>query len=198
MHSLLHYQLPHQSGTFIIIITESALIYHCHLKPVVKVYQSFFKNEIQINDDRPWPSVYDNCLTGSPLPTCAKLSARDNFPSLSAMMPWAVLCLSDQISSVQFSSVAQSCLTLCDPWIAAFQSSLSITNSQTSLRLTSIDLVMPSSHLILCCPLLLLHPIPPSIRVFSNESGILNYNIFSLNDTSNPIIRGGKLITLNL
>ena len=56
------------------------------------------------------------------------------------------------------------------PWIAASQASLSITNSQSSLRLTSIESVMPSSHLILCHPLLLLPPIPPSIRVFSNES----------------------------
>ena len=56
------------------------------------------------------------------------------------------------------------------PWIAACQASLSITNSQSSLKLTSIRLVMPSSHLILCRPLLLLSPIPPSIRVFSNES----------------------------
>ena len=56
------------------------------------------------------------------------------------------------------------------PWIAARQASLSITNSQSSLRLTSIKTVMPSSHLILCRPLLLLPPIPPSIRVFSNES----------------------------
>ena len=50
---------------------------------------------------------------------------------------------------------------------------LSITNSRSSLRLTSIKLVMPSSHLILCRPLLLLPPIPPSIRVFSNESTLL-------------------------
>ena len=56
------------------------------------------------------------------------------------------------------------------PWIAACQASLSITNSQSSPRLTSIESVMPSSHLILCRPLLLLPPIPPSIRVFSNES----------------------------
>ena len=56
------------------------------------------------------------------------------------------------------------------PWIAARQASLSITNSRSSLRLKSIKTVMPSSHLILCHPLLLLPPIPPSIRVFSNES----------------------------
>ena len=56
------------------------------------------------------------------------------------------------------------------PWTAAHQASLSITNSRSSLRLTSIESVMPSSHLILCHPLLLLPPIPPNIRVFSNES----------------------------
>ena len=56
------------------------------------------------------------------------------------------------------------------PWTAACQASLSITNSWSSPKLMSIESVMPSSHLILCCPLLLLPPIPPSIRVFSNES----------------------------
>ena len=56
------------------------------------------------------------------------------------------------------------------PWIAAHQASLSITNSWSSLKLTSIESVMPSSHLILCHPLFLLPPIPPSIRVFSSES----------------------------
>ena len=56
------------------------------------------------------------------------------------------------------------------PWISARQASLSITNSRSSHRLTSIESVVPSSHLILCHPLLLLPPIPPSIRVFSTES----------------------------
>ena len=70
------------------------------------------------------------------------------------------------------SSVAQSCPTRCDPMIAARQASLSITNTQSLLRLMSIESVMPSSHLILCGPLLLLPPIPPSIRVFSNESSL--------------------------
>ena len=56
------------------------------------------------------------------------------------------------------------------PWIAAHQASLSITNSRSLLKLMPIESVMPSSHLILCRPLLLLPPIPPSIRVFSNES----------------------------
>ena len=73
---------------------------------------------------------------------------------------------------VQFSSgQSLSCVRLfATPWIAARQASLSITNSRRPLKLTSIELVMPSSHLILCRPLLLLPPIPPSIRVFCNES----------------------------
>ena len=70
----------------------------------------------------------------------------------------------------QFSSVAQLCPTLCDPWTPACQASLPITNSQILLKLMSIDLVIPSNHLILCHPLLLLPSIFPSIRVFSNES----------------------------
>ena len=66
-----------------------------------------------------------------------------------------------------------SCVQLFEtPWTAARQASLSITNSRSSLRLTSIKSVMPSSHLILCCPLLLLPPIPPRISVFSNESAL--------------------------
>ena len=56
------------------------------------------------------------------------------------------------------------------PWTAAHQASLSVTNSQSLLELMCIELVMPSNHLILCCPLLLLTSILPSIRVFSNES----------------------------
>ena len=58
------------------------------------------------------------------------------------------------------------------PWIAARQASLSITNSRSLLKLMSIELVMPSSHLIICPPLLFLPPIPPSIRVFSSESAL--------------------------
>ena len=73
------------------------------------------------------------------------------------------------LCSVQFSSLSHVRL-FATPWISACKASLSITNSQSSLRLTSIESVMPSSHLILYRPLLLLPPIPPSIRVFSNES----------------------------
>ena len=73
------------------------------------------------------------------------------------------------ISSVQLPSHVQLCAT---PWIAAHQASLSITNSRSSFRLTSIESVTPSSHHILGRPLLLLPPIPPSIRIFSNESAL--------------------------
>ena len=71
------------------------------------------------------------------------------------------------VSSVQLLSHAQLFAT---PWTGACQASLSNANSQSLLKPMSIELVMPSGHLILCRPLLLLHPIPPSIRVFSNES----------------------------
>ena len=74
--------------------------------------------------------------------------------------------------SVQFNSVQSlsHVWLFATPWTAACQASLSIANSWSSLKLTSIKSVMPSSHLILCRPLLLLSPIPPSLRVFSNES----------------------------
>ena len=79
------------------------------------------------------------------------------------MLVWTMF----QFSSVQSLSRVQLFET---QWIAAHQAFLSITNSQSSLKLTSIESVMPSSHFILCRPLFLLPPIPPSIRVFSNES----------------------------
>ena len=77
-----------------------------------------------------------------------------------------------KLHSVQFSSVAQLCPDFCKSIVQLFpcQASLSITNSQSSLKLMSIESVMPSNHLIICRPLFLLPPIPPSIRVFSNES----------------------------
>ena len=70
-----------------------------------------------------------------------------------------------------YSSVAESCLTLI-PWTAARQASLSFTTAQNLLKFMSIESVMPSNHLILCRPLLLLPSIFPSIRVFSNESAL--------------------------
>ena len=104
-------------------------------------------------------------------------------------------CLSYRII-VQFSSVQSlNRVWLFEtPWIAAHQASLSITNSWSSLRLTSIESEMPSSHLILCHPLLLLPPIPPSIRVFSNESTLCmrwpKYWSFSLTIISSKEIPG--------
>ena len=95
-----------------------------------------------------------------------------------AFLPPAV-CFS--ISSIQ----SLSRVWLCDPWIAAHQASLSITNSQSLLKLMSIESVMPSKRLILCHPLLLLPSIFPIIRVFSNESALLirwpKYWSFSFN-----------------
>ena len=85
---------------------------------------------------------------------------------------------------------------------AARQASLSITNSRSSLRLTSIKSVMPSSHLILCCPLLLSPPIPPSIRVFSNESTLrmrwpkywsFNYSAIKKNTFESVLMKWMKL-----
>ena len=79
-------------------------------------------------------------------------------------------CFRTQFSSVQSLSHVQLFAT---PWTAAHQASLSITNSQSLLKLMSIESVMPSNHLILCYPLLLPPSIFPSIRIFSNESVLL-------------------------
>ena len=76
----------------------------------------------------------------------------------------------DNVSSVQSLSPI---LLFVTPWTAAHQASLSIVNSQSLLKLMSTESVMPSNHLILCCPLLLLPSVFPSIRVFSNESAFL-------------------------
>ena len=99
---------------------------------------------------------------------------------------------------LQFSSVQSlsHVLLFSAPWIAAHQASLSITNSWSLLKLMSIELVMPSNHLILCRPLLFLPSIFPSIRVFSNESALhirwpkdwsFNFNICPSNEYSRLI-----------
>ena len=100
-----------------------------------------------------------------------------NLRNLCRGLNWIQLCIPSRcpmcihnvvwLSSVQSLSRVRFFVT---PWIAACQASLSITNSWSLLKLMSIELVMPSSHLILWRPLLLLPSIPPSIRVFSNES----------------------------
>ena len=81
------------------------------------------------------------------------------------------------VSSVQFSSVTQSCLTLCYPMTTACQASLSITKSRSLLKLMSIKSVMPSNHIIFCHHLLLPPSIFPNIRVYSNES-VLQHQSF--------------------
>ena len=100
------------------------------------------------------------------------------------------------VGKLQFSSVQLlSCVQLfATPWTPAHQASLSITNSQSLLRLISIELVMPSNHLILCCSLLLPPSIFPSIRVFSSESALhirwpkyWSFSISPSNEYSGPI-----------
>ena len=99
-------------------------------------------------------------------------SYKDTNPITRAIWWPQLYLISSQSPQRQFSSVQSLSLVrlFATPWIAARQASLSITNSRSSHRLASIKSVMPSSHLILCHPLLLLPPLPPSIRVFYNES----------------------------
>ena len=92
-------------------------------------------------------------------------SPRSNVPKI-------IFFKSHSLKSVQFSSVAQSCQTLCNPMTEVYQASLSITNSQSRPKSMSIESVMPSKHFILWRPLLLLPSIFTSIRVFSNESAL--------------------------
>ena len=95
----------------------------------------------------------------------------DLSPVVSTLATWlrrylpglSIIRLDQSLSRVRLSAT---------PWIVARQASLSITSSRSSLRLMSIKSVMPSSHFILCRPLLLLPPVPPSIKVFSNESAL--------------------------
>ena len=84
--------------------------------------------------------------------------------------PWSRKCENKYVRQCCCCSVAQSCQTLCDPWTAAHQASLSFTISRSLFKLMSIESVMPSNHFILCRPLLLLPSIFSSIRVFSSES----------------------------
>ena len=88
------------------------------------------------------------------------------------MQVCCAMCINITLPPVQLSSVhsLSRIWLFATTWITACQASLSITNSRSLPKFMSIELVMPSSHLILCRPLLLLPPIPPSIRVFSNES----------------------------
>ena len=121
--------------------------------------------------DCPLPSSCLDSLGGSEGPSGPRVPwpplLREGALGTEAHYLWSA---SSWSPSVQFSSVAQSCPTLCNPWTAARQASLSITNSQSLLKLMSIELVMPSNHLIVCHLLLLPPSIFPSIRIFSSES----------------------------
>ena len=95
------------------------------------------------------------------------LMSRNNFHTTFIVLPIVIISKLVLIVNKHNSVQSLSCVQLfVTPWIAACQPSLSITNSRSSLKLMSIESVMPSSHLILCRPLLLLPPIPPSIRIF--------------------------------
>ena len=109
--------------------------------------------------------LFHHCWHLISLPQIAHLR-NSSFISLFQLM-CNVICI---FSSVQSLSRVRLFAT---PWTAAHQASLSVNNSRSSPKLISIESVMPSSHLILCHPLLLLSPIPPNIRVFSNESTLL-------------------------
>ena len=149
----------------------------CHpllLPPSIFLSIRVFSNELVL--DIRWPKYWSFCFSISPSKEYSEL--------ISFRMNWLDLLASKRLSRVfsnttvqkhqffgtQFSSVQSlSHVRLFVIPSTARQASLSITNSQSSLKLTSIESVMPSSHLILCRPLLLLPPIPPSIKVFSNE-----------------------------
>ena len=92
------------------------------------------------------------------------------------------------------------CSTLCDPWTAACQAPLSFTISWSLLKLVSIESVMPSNHLVLCCPLLLLPSILPNIRVFSNELAhrIRWPNYWSFNFSISPCNEYSGLISFRI
>ena len=119
----------------------------------------------------PWNSPGQSTGVGSlspedlPNPGIESRSATLQVDSLPAKPPGKPI----KWSSVQFSRSVVSD-SLWPPWTEAHQASLSITNSRSLLKLMSIEMVMPSNHHILCCPLLFLSSIFPSIRVFSNES----------------------------
>ena len=132
-----------------------------------------------------WTEIFYNFLKSvwvSPLITTGILSKTPLCPSVPAYLPKEALVIF-LISSVQLLSRVQLFVT---PWITARQASLSITISWSSPKLTS-ESVMPSSHLILCRPLFILPPIPPSIRVFSNESTLCTTN--QINEKSSGVNR---------
>ena len=136
---------------------------------LVGLHSSFFEYSFLLTlsvlcpaKDKAWLELPGYTLVEDAMVSVARRNTRNGFLK---SVSWVL-----NFYSVQFSSVVQSCLSLCDPMSTAHQSSLCITNSWSPPKPMSMESVMPSSHLILCHPLLLLPRIPPSIRVFSNES----------------------------
>ena len=148
----------HQSTSSFLLLfmaqdSQRALLFQPHGKPQISLqvaYGPIWKGEIEKK------------------PRIAQMKqSRNTYPSLiQPHFRLPTIEVSIMLSPVQLGHIR----LFATPWTAARQATLSITNSQSSPRLTSINSVMPSSHLILCGPLLLLPPIPPSIRAFSNES----------------------------
>ena len=145
---------PHQ---FSILITQQEV----H-RPGVLPMKSFSFLHLNYN---PGTCDLDSSFTNSP--ESASGACVGSFLTWSSWWSHETNLYRSQFSSVQSLSRVRLFAT---PWIAACQASLSITNSLSLHKLMPIEVVMPSSHLILCFPLLLLPPIPPSIRVFSNDS----------------------------
>ena len=117
-------------------------------------------DSMDMNLSNLWETVKDRQAWHAAAHGVAKSWARlSDWTTLGHVRKWDVKVL-----------VTQSCLTLCDPMECSTQACLSITNSRSSLKLMSIESMMPSNHLILCCPLPLLPSVFPSIRVFSDES----------------------------
>ena len=118
----------------------------------------------------------------------------------SSFLAWRIPWTRSLWGTVHFSSVAQTCLSLVTPWAVACQASLSITNSQSLLKLMSIESVMPPNHLVLCCPLLLPPSIFPSVRIFSNESvlRIRQPKYWSFSFSNSPSSEHSRLISFRM
>ena len=165
-------------------LTSTSHVYRIWFRSTFKIWRSKLRR-----GDSIWSHL---CLGGWSMG--GKIRGSDL--TLICMLIWISTWRFHRHFILQFTSVQSlsRVLFFATPWIAARQPSLSITNSQSSLKLMSIELVMPSSHLILCCPLLLLPPIPPSIRVFSNESTLRmrwpNYWSFSFSISPSKEIPG--------
>ena len=143
------------------------------------IYSQFAPVHQRVRHYTNWRGISSHLKTGGQAPSLYSEMSRSSSELVTLIEmnlvqnDWAAHVMSGlQMFTFQFSSVQSLSRVwlFATPWIAAHQASLSITNSWSSLKLMSIESVMPSSHLILCRPLLLLPPIPPSIRVFSNES----------------------------